>query len=145
MSNPTTRRRSAIRALLGERQVHSQAELAQLLQEAGHAVSQPVLSRDLRALRVAKAGGVYKVLESDKSTPLDALSGMLRNVAPVRHMLLVQCEAGAANAVARALEAEEIVGMQGTLAGDDTVLVAVASDVAAQRVRRRIEDLIERR
>ena len=145
MTNQTTQRRAAIRALLLERSVHSQVELAQLLEERGYAVSQPVLSRDLRSLRVAKAGGVYRVLESDKVTPLESLRSLLRAVSSPRQMLLVQCEPGAASAVARALEAEEISGVQGTLAGDDTVLVAIASEASLARVRRRIEDLIERR
>jgi arginine repressor len=36
-------------------------------------------------------------------------------------------EPGAASAVARALEAENLAGLVGTVAGDDTVFVAVES------------------
>jgi transcriptional regulator of arginine metabolism len=145
MPSATVDRRALIRSLLRERPVHSQAELSQLLEERGCPVSQPVLSRDLRALQVAKVGGAYHVLESETVTPLEALRSMLRGASAPRQWILVQCEPGAASAVARALEAEAIDGVLGTLAGDDTVLVGLASEAAAASVRRRVAELTARR
>ena len=43
------------------------------------AASQPVLSRDLRALKVAKLDGAYHVLENERVTPLAALKSLLRD------------------------------------------------------------------
>ena len=40
-------------------------------------------------------------------------------------MVVISCEPGAANAIARALEADSILGLIGTVAGDDTVFCAV--------------------
>ncbi len=136
-------RRAAIRELLMEAPVRNQEELLEKLERRGLGASQPVLSRDLRALNVAKLGGAYQIVEEERVTPLEQLKSLLRSVDPVSQFLLVSCEPGAASAVARALDSEELDGLVGTLAGDDTVLVAVKSQAAAQRVRRRIQELLQ--
>ena len=71
-----------------------------------------------------------------------SLEKRARTLGAVEHLVLVHCEPGAASAVARALEAEELPGLCGTIAGDDTVLVAVRSRADGDRVRRRVEDLL---
>lgn len=136
------KRRAAIRDLLLEAPVRNQEELLEKLERRGLGASQPVLSRDLRALKVAKRAGAYQIVEEERVTPLEQLRSLLRTVEPVSHFLLLSCEPGAASAVARALDSEELDGLVGTLAGDDTVLVAVKSNAAAQRVRRRIQELL---
>jgi len=142
MPAATAERRAAVRALLREEEIHSQAELYARLARRGFEASQPVLSRDLRALGVAKTSGVYRVLEPERVTPLEALKSMLRSTETATHFVLVRCEPGAASAVARALEAEELSGIAGTIAGDDTVLVALASAAAGRKVRRRVAELL---
>lgn len=137
-----TDRRAAIEALLREQPVHSQAELLELLAERGFECSQPALSRDLRALGVAKVAGAYQLMEGERVTPLTTLRSLLREAHPVEHLVLVRCEPGAASAVARALEAESLTGLLGTIAGDDTVLVAVRTQPDGARVLRRVEELL---
>ncbi len=134
-------RRAAIRRLVLENEIRSQGELRSKLKAVGHRASQPVLSRDLRLLRVAKEAGVYTIREEERVTPLAALRSLLRTTDSAKAFLLLRCEPGAASAVARALEAEEIDGVVGTVAGDDTVLVALASKAGAQRVKKRISAL----
>jgi len=135
-------RRAVIRRVLAEGEVKSQSELREHLLAQGIRVSQPVISRDLRLLRVAKEAGVYRVREEERITPLASLKSLLRSSDSASELVLLRCEPGAASAVARALEAEEIPGVLGTVAGDDTVLVAVASRAAVQRVQRRISNLL---
>jgi transcriptional regulator of arginine metabolism len=135
-------RRAAVRRLVLENALHSQAELRAKLRAAGFRASQPVLSRDLRLLRVAKEAGVYRIREPERVTPLSALRSLLRSSEPARELVLLRCEPGAASAVARALEAEAIEGVVGTVAGDDTVLVALDSKAAAQRVKKRVAQLV---
>ncbi|MBI5431286.1 MAG: arginine repressor [Planctomycetes bacterium] len=139
----TAERRAAIRALLAEGEVKNQYELEVRLKKRGYHASQPVLSRDLRALGVAKQAGVYQLVESERITPLTALKSLLRAAEVVPHFVMVHCEPGAASAVARALEAEEVPGLIGSVAGDDTVLVAVSSAAVGQRVRRRVAELLQ--
>ncbi len=136
------KRRAAIRRLVLESSLASQAELRAKLKLLGFRASQPVLSRDLRLLRVAKEAGIYQIREPERVTPLSALKSLLRTVDTAREYLLLRCEPGAASAIARALEAEELEGLVGTVAGDDTVLVALASKAAAQRVKKRLALLV---
>ena len=140
----TAERRRTILEVLAETKVHSQDALAVLLAERGFDTTQPMLSRDLRTLRVAKRDGFYQLLGDERVTPLEELSALLRGAQEAGvNLVVVHCEAGAAQAVARALEAEDLEGLIGSVAGDDTIFVAVASGDAGARVRRRIEELLE--
>lgn len=139
----TGERRETLRAILTERDCSSQEELLLALADRGVQTTQPVLSRDLRALRAAKRDGVYTLVETEKVTPLEALSSLLRGTCPAGdNMVIVRCEAGAASAIARALESEGIDGVLGTVAGDDTVFAAVESADAGERVRHRVIALL---
>ena len=140
--SPRDQRRRLVRSLLQDREVQNQSQLLDLLAEAGHPVSQPVLSRDLRALGVAKQEGVYRIPEVDRVTPLSTLRSLLRSTAPVTHLVGVQCEPGAASAVGRALEAEGLEGLEGTIAGDDTVLVFARDRAAVAGIQARIRELL---
>jgi transcriptional regulator of arginine metabolism len=139
----TRRRRVALEAVLQEQDCCSQEELLLALAQRGVRTTQPVLSRDLRALRAAKRDGVYTLLESERVTPLENLRSLLRGTCPCGpNMVIVRCEAGAASAIARALESEGIEGMLGTVAGDDTVFAAVENADASERVRHRVIELL---
>lgn len=139
----THSRRETIRQILAEGEVHNQTELQELLESQGIVASQPVLSRDLRALGVVKREGSYQLLEEERITPLTALKSLLRSSQPAQHFEMVLCEPGAASAIARALEGEDIEGVLGTIAGDDTVIVVVANKNTGGRVREHINSLIE--
>jgi transcriptional regulator of arginine metabolism len=136
-------RRQAIEEILSSEQVHSQAQLAELLLDRGIETTQPMLSRDLRSLKVAKRDGCYQLFSPERVTPLEKLSSLLRNaVFAGPNLVIVQCEPGAASAVARALEADGPRGLLGTVAGDDSIFVAVESKVAGGQVVDRIEALL---
>ncbi len=141
--NFTDARRDTIREILAAQRISSQEALLTALAEQGIQTTQPVLSRDLRTMKVAKRAGVYTLEESDRVTPLEALRSLLRTTTPAgANMVIVRCEPGAASAVARALEAEQISGLLGTVAGDDTVFAAVSDPEAGALVRRRVSDLL---
>ena len=143
MSTTQRDRRRVLERLLARGEPRTQAELAAALEEAGFAAAQPVVSRDLRALGAVKVDGRYALPSEERVTPLQALASLLRSVTPAGpHLVVVGCEPGAASAIARALEAEEGLRMVGSVAGDDTVFVAVSSKKAGDEVRRRIQSLI---
>lgn len=137
------KRRAALRDILVEHQPTTQSEVQSLLQSSGFPSTQPVISRDLRALGAVKRNGAYALPAEEHVTPLQSLRALLRGSAAAGpHMTVVYCEAGAANAIARAFEAEALEGVVGTIAGDDTVFVAVRSAAAGEAVRRHIDSLI---
>jgi len=137
-------RRAAIEEVLLEQGVQSQAQLAELLALRGIETTQPMLSRDLRSLKVAKRDGTYQLFSPERLTPLADLKSLLRGAtAAGPNLCVVHCEAGAASAVARALEAECLSGVLGTVAGDDSIFVAVESAEAGAGVVQRVEGTMD--
>jgi transcriptional regulator of arginine metabolism len=140
----TAERRRAILQVLQETRVRSQDELAGILAEKGFETTQPMLSRDLRNLKVAKRDGVYQLIEDERVTPLEQLAALLRGAqAAGPNLLVVHCEPGAAHAVARALEAEDHEGVIGSVAGDDTIFLALTDEGAGAELARRVRALLE--
>jgi transcriptional regulator of arginine metabolism len=136
-------RRALIRSLLAEQHVTSQQDLLEHLDEHGVECTQPVLSRDLRAIGAAKQGGRYVILEEDRLTPLEALQPLLRDVARAgANLVVVRTEPGAASAVARALDAAPAAEIVGTVAGDDTIFVAVPSASAGRAITTQVQALL---
>jgi len=136
-------RRERVRTLLTENAVSSQQELLSLLAADGVESTQPVLSRDLRALGAVKHGGRYVVIEANRVTRLEALQPLLRGAdAAGSNLVILTCEPGAASSIARALEEEVLDGLMGTVAGDDTIFVAVENDRRGKAVVKRVRDLL---
>lgn len=129
----TASRRRAVRAILAERVVTSQSELAGLLAERGFPATQATVSRDLRAVGAVKARGSDGTLrymrESGPSSrgTRDALATVLSNYAesvrPGGEVVVVRTPPGAAQVVAAAIDRADLPGILGTVAGDDTILV----------------------
>lgn len=135
-------RHQRIGDLLGRHAVRSQAELADLLAEAGVRVTQATLSRDLMeldAVRVRDARGVlvYAVpSEGGDRTPrsADDSAAAEQRLARLCNELLVSAEGsanfvvlrtppGAAQFLASSLDKASLTAALGCIAGDDTVLV----------------------
>ena len=143
---PTHLRRQEISNLLRRHEVQNQAQLLELLAAGGIQVTQPQLSRDLRALRAVKRDGAYRL--GERVTPLAKLASLLRDAQPAgANLLVIRCEPGAASAVARALEGEQIAreenAVVGTIAGDDTVFVALRERRHGTKILDLIHSLIE--
>jgi transcriptional regulator of arginine metabolism len=140
---PVEERRAALRSLLREGSARTQAELLSGLKREGFASTQPVLSRDLKAVGAGKQEGRYVLPEEERINPLSALRALLRGATVCgANLVVVSCEPGAASAIARALEADPAPGTVGTVAGDDTVFVAVSSLAAGRRLQRRVRELL---
>lgn len=142
-------RRQAVRELVGRGIVGSQAELGRLLANMGFQTTQATLSRDLKALRIGKVpaegqGYVY-VLPQTSPAPLARsiepveLSNYVLDVRPVGNLVLVRTPVGQAQTVGRALDALGWTEIEGTVSGEDTVLVVVnpstGSDAFCLRLR----------
>lgn len=128
--------------------VGSQHQLRQLLRQRGFAVAQPTLSRDLRELGVIKTPRGYVVPESaaaqfaptaTRATKLHrALQSFAVSIQAAGSVVVVKTPAAGAHPVARALDEAALAGVAGTIAGDDTVFIAAASERAARALARRL-------
>lgn len=108
----------AIQALLLERSVSDQQDLLDLLQQQGLPLTQSTLSRKLKQLGVQKIDGVYQLPKVDPAMAVEA-----RKVMP--NLLILRTKPGYANALAVRLDSQPLPGQAGTLAGDDTIFVAI--------------------
>ena len=143
----TAARRRALRSLLTEHRVGSQSELAGLLAEKGHSVTQATISRDLQAIGAVKDAADIYVLQAapDPSGARSALAQALEEFAeailPSGNLVVVRTSPGAAQVVAAALDNASLHGVLGTVAGDDTVLVIAAEPVTGRGIAHKLEEI----
>lgn len=144
-------RHREIRELIERGEVHSQQQLAELLTARGHAVTQATISRDLAALGLVRLvrGDQHVYAALDGLVPASNDDAMLRRVLrdvpfEVRRsglILLLVSTPGSASILAEAIDRSGLVGPQGTVAGDNTVLVLFADDDALERWQGQLEEL----
>ena len=150
----STIRHILIRKILTEREITSQGELVDLLNEAGHRVTQSTVSRDLSELHAAKVGegtDRERYVLADQRQSVDegwdqlrrALEDYLEGAVPSGNLVVLKVRSATAGTVAAALDAAPPVGVVGTLAGDDTVVVIAADDVGGGTVEKTIMSFLE--
>lgn len=140
-------RQKAILDLVRGGEIASQEGLLEALLARKIDVSQSTLSRDIQELGLAKSGGVYTVgVEAPRSSD-DAIRRTLRefitDVAISGNLVVLKSGPGHASTISRAIDEsawEEIVG---SIAGDDTVFLAVRSERESKRVADRIRDYLQ--
>ncbi len=116
-------RHNLILDVIASRAVGRQDELAQLLSDAGFTVTQASISRDLDELGVMKVDGRYARVE----LPIAEASPFgVSAVTPAgENLLIVRCSSGLASAAAVRIDGSKITEIVGTIAGDDTIFIAV--------------------
>ena len=116
-------RQKLILEVISSQRVRRQDELARHLHDAGLEVTQASISRDLDELGVVKRDGHYTrvELEAAASNPL----GVSAVDTAGDNLVVVRCSSGLASAAAVRIDSERIPQIVGTIAGDDTIFVAV--------------------
>jgi transcriptional regulator of arginine metabolism len=147
-----TARRIALRRLIGERPVGSQAELVDLLAARGHMVTQSTISRDIEAIgarKVVLGNGTarYVVGEPpvvDGPTLSATLGRYTLSARPSGTIVVLRTMPAAGHVVASAIDGAGVHGVIGTIAGDDTVLVVADEGLGAAALARRFDRLSRR-
>lgn len=151
-------RQGIITELLASEAISSQEHLRNALNDRGIAIAQATLSRDLlemRATKVRRGDGqlVYSVPNWD-GLPTHQSEGTLARLARwcqdlliggdiAQNQLVLRTPVGAANLLASAIDASNLEGVVGTIAGDDTVLLICRDSSAARRTYRKLLHLAE--
>lgn len=123
------KRQQTILNLIRSRRIGTQQQLAGQLERAGFAATQSSISRDLVELGVVKHRGRYAVPNGDDRA---AARGLLSMEPAGENLIVAKCLPGLASAVAVEIDRAGLVEIVGTLAGEDTIFIAVA-DRKAQR------------
>ena len=125
----TAARRRAIRRIIAAAPIRSQAQLVEDLTGQGFTVTQATVSRDLGAMGVTKNGDRYAIR---RNTPEDrdlvrTIAEYAERIASSANLVVIKTPPGAAQVVAAAIDASDLSGVLGTVAGDDTVLIVTAA------------------
>ena len=115
------KRQNAIINVIGANNLSRQEEFAEHLEKLGFAVNQSSISRDLDELGIVKIGGFYAL----PTKPRPDVFGLLTIETAGDCLIVAKCRAGLASAVAVRIDAAQIVEIVGTIAGDDTIFIAV--------------------
>ena len=143
-------RRQRILELIQHHTIRNQAGLQQRLEEAGLAVNQATLSRDLRDLGVHKGPEGYELPAAASLTQAvsggslwHALQAWLLNATAAQNLVVLKTPPSCAQPLALALDravrdARALPGLVGTIAGDDTVLAICQDANKARSLVRRL-------
>jgi transcriptional regulator of arginine metabolism len=137
MSAQREKRRRRLVEIVASRDLATQEELAGALAREGWPTTQSSISRDIAALGLVKMNGVYRRApraapqggNPDEARVSEALLSVEASGAA---LVVLRTGPGEANHVAVALDRLAIAEIVGTIAGDDTIFVAVR-DAKAQR------------
>lgn len=147
MSSTEARRRLVSRLVTTET-IESQAQLRRLLTHAGHDVTQATISRDLESIGATKSrdGDVsrYRVQNPDeirraRSALAVAVNEFVESVVATGSIVVLHTPPGAAHLVAGRIDAAAMPGVLGTVAGDDTVFIAVDESIGTAAIAADIE------
>ena len=144
-------RQSAILEIIAERDIETQHQLLKALAERGLKSTQATLSRDIKDMRLVKElgpKGNYRYVAANRPEH-EGTEQKLRTIFResvvsydvAQNLLVIRTLPGLASAAAAAIDAMEIHGLVGTLAGDDTAFLAMRDNEAAQTLYHEIEML----
>lgn len=130
------KRQDAIIRIIENHTVETQQQLARLLTEAGFDVTQATVSRDIRKLKLSKVPDgnghqKYVLLRADEkhlsSKYVNVLKEGFISMDMAQNILVVKTVSGMAMAVAAAIDAMKYPQIVGSIAGDDTIMMAIRS------------------
>ncbi|MBI5597609.1 MAG: arginine repressor [Elusimicrobia bacterium] len=121
-------RQKAVLELVAEGELSTQGDIVKALAKRGIRATQVSVSRDIVELGLVKAGGTYRTAAAgsgaaDPELPLRTWLRSAESAGP--NLVVLRCDPGTAQGVARALDVVSPSGVVGTVAGDDTIFVAM--------------------
>jgi transcriptional regulator of arginine metabolism len=130
-------RQQKILSLIQAKPVGTQEDLRALLESAGVPATQSSVSRDLEELGVVKHHGHYTLPRTNGA----AVRGLLSLDQAGDSLVIARTIPGLASAVAVEIDAAAIAEIVGTIAGEDTIFIAVRSAKDQRPAIKQIWDL----
>ena len=136
-----------LRGLLAEGKLSTQDELRMKLEKQKFRVTQSTISRDLRKLGAIRAvdhegNTVYRLPDAAEVVSTSVSPEIVRNVQANDAMVVVHTIPGGAHMVARHIDMRRPAQFLGTIAGDDTVFVALAARIPAADGIKAVRELL---
>jgi transcriptional regulator of arginine metabolism len=130
-------RQDVIRAIVREERIRTQRDLVDRLKERDYVCTQATVSRDITEMGLRKLPeGVYVLAEDLHLQRM--IVELVTGVVHTNNLVLIKASPGTAPGVAAAMDAADLEGILGSIAGDDTILVITVDEDAAQRLQDQI-------
>ena len=145
------KRHEKILELIKQHNIETQEELASMLNVAGFDVTQATVSRDIKKLNLVKvktSGNHQKYMVSTDASPQNAdklvrvLKDAITDMEDAQNILVIKTVPGMAMAAAAAIDSMKLPGCVGTIAGDDTIMIAVKTVDDTHKDMQIIKELI---
>ena len=147
-----SQRQAKIMEIISNRNVETQEQLLQQLNEAGFRSTQATISRDIKELRIVKeltSFGTYRYSAASNEvggTFSSKLNTIFRECITsfdyAQNIVVIHTLPGLASAAASAVDAMNMSVVIGTLAGDDTVFIVMRDNNAAAAFCGEIHNLL---
>lgn len=147
-----TDRHERIIELISEQNIETQEDLANLLKKEGFKVTQATVSRDIRQLKLVKVSlknGKQKYALNNNHADemysekyIRVLKESFISMDSAQNILVIKTVSGMAMAAATAIDAMKFPGCVGSIAGDDTIMVAVKTVDDTHKLMQIIKELI---
>ncbi len=125
--------------IIQNHEILEQSDLQTLLKKRGYNISQATLSRKLKELKIAKVAGMYKVIDINQYRLPLILNMQISDFG----LIVLHTQPGQASSLGYFLDQKYVIyslnnskniGIIGTIAGDDTVLLIIKSKAELNKV-----------
>lgn len=130
------KRHIKILSIIQDQDVRTQEELAEILNSEGYNVTQATVSRDIKDLKLIKETNeegvsLYRAGRNNSEAISERLITVLKQSYiesdTASNLLIIRTLPGMAQAAASAIDTYDFTNLVGTIAGDDTIFVALKS------------------
>lgn len=144
-------RQSKILELIQTREIETQEELVELLKAQGFNVTQATISRDINELQLGKlpGGNGKRIIAVQPSGDVHLNNKYIRvlrdgfmSMDNAQNILVVKTVSGMAMAVAASLDALRMKEVVGSIAGDDTIMMAIRTTEEVKNVMDKIREFL---
>ena len=147
-----SKRHAMILKLIASDNIETQEELARMLSAQGFEVTQATVSRDIKELRLIKVltgEGRYKYAtveraESDMQERfINLFSSCVISITSAGNIIVIKTMAGSAAVAAEAIDSMKWNEIAGSIAGDNTIFVAVRDGKSIADVMKKFQKMIK--
>ena len=147
-----SKRHAMITRLIAAQNIETQEELAGILREHGFSVTQATVSRDIKELRLVKvltSEGRYRYAAVEKAEAdmqerfIQMFTNCVLSVNSAGNLIVLKTIAGSASAACEAVDSLKWPEILGTIAGDNTIFLAVHDVKAVPELVRKFQKMMK--
>ena len=143
-------RQNRILELIKTNDIETQQQLADMLNKEGFDVTQATVSRDIKSIRLVKQNkngkSCYALPVDTVTSPHEKFKKIMKDtvlsVDFAENIIVIKTLSGCAGPAAEAIDMQKFSDILGTLAGDNTIFIAVKSKDAVEYIINEIKKVL---